>query len=111
MPYKEKVSFKLYYTINEVSAMFDVNPSLLRFWEREFEALRPQKNKRGNRIYTEADLQLLKQIHELVKNKGYTLQGAKKKLSTNGPQVQNNAELVARLTEVRSLLVELRDAI
>ena len=80
MPYKEKETFKLYYSIGEVSEILNVNPSLLRFWEKEFDVIKPSKNKKGNRIYKANDLKNLKLIHYLVKERGFTLEGAKKKL-------------------------------
>ena len=80
MPYKEKPIEKLYYSIGEVADMFRVNVSLLRFWEKEFDILKPKKNKKGNRMFTTKDLDNLKIIYHLVKERGYTLEGAKKKL-------------------------------
>jgi DNA-binding transcriptional MerR regulator len=71
---------KLYFSIGEVAEMFDVNTSLIRFWEKEFPQLQPRKNNRGNRVYTKKDLELFKKIHELVKECGYTLEGAKNAL-------------------------------
>jgi DNA-binding transcriptional MerR regulator len=67
MPYKEKETVKLYYSIGEVAEILDVNASLLRFWEKEFDVLKPQKNSKGNRIYTQKDLKNLRLIHYLVK--------------------------------------------
>lgn len=80
MPYKEKEDDKLYYSIGEVAKMLDVNTSLIRFWEKEFDILKPHKNKKGNRLFTLKDLDNIKKIYELVKVKGLTLQGAKKAL-------------------------------
>lgn len=82
MPYKEKEANKLYYSIGEVAKMLDVNTSLIRFWEKEFDLLKPHKNKKGNRLFTIKDLDNIKKIFELVKGKGLTLQGAKKALRT-----------------------------
>ena len=82
MPYKEKEADKLYYSIGEVAKMLDVNTSLIRFWEKEFDLLKPHKNKKGNRLFTIKDLDNIKKIFELVKGKGLTLQGAKKALRT-----------------------------
>src|SRR3546814_10756813 len=75
MPYKEREINKLYYSIGEVARIFDVNASLIRFWEKEFEILQPRKNKKGNRLFTQEDLENMKIIYHLVKEKGYTLQG------------------------------------
>ena len=74
---------KRYYKIGEVAKAFNVNTSLIRFWENEFEVLKPKKNKKGNRLFTPEDLENLKMIYFLVKEKGFTLDGAKKKLKTN----------------------------
>ena len=71
---------KIYYTIGEVAELFEVNQSLIRFWEKEFDILKPQKNKKGNRLFTKNDLDNLRLIYHLVKERGYTLQGAKEKL-------------------------------
>jgi len=71
---------KLYYPIGEVARMFNVNTSLIRFWEKEFEVLKPHKNKKGNRMFTQRDMRYLHMIYQLVKVKGYTLQGAKEAL-------------------------------
>ena len=78
MPYKEKPIEKLYYSIGEVADIFEVNVSLLRFWEKEFNILKPKKNKKGNRMFTTKDLDNLKIIYHLVKERGYTLEGAKR---------------------------------
>ena len=71
---------KLYYTIGEVSKAFKVNASLVRFWEKEFEILKPKKNKKGTRRYSAIDINNFQTIHHLVKEKGYTLEGAKEQL-------------------------------
>ena len=80
MPYKEKEIEKLYYTIGEVAQMFNVNTSHIRFWSKEFDVIRPATNKKGNRLYTQADIENFKKIYHLVKEKGYTLKGAKSEL-------------------------------
>ena len=109
MPYKDKPIEKLYYSIGEVAEMFEVNVSLLRFWEKEFEILKPKKNKKGNRMFTVTDLDNLKIIYHLVKERGFTLGGAKKKLKDNKSDTINNIEIVNRLKDIRQFLVELRD--
>ncbi|MBW7847752.1 MAG: MerR family transcriptional regulator [Bacteroidales bacterium] len=76
----KKKTEKLYYPIGEVARMFNVNTSLIRFWEKEFEVLKPHKNKKGNRMFTQRDMRYLHMIYQLVKVKGYTLQGAKEAL-------------------------------
>lgn len=110
-PYKEKTITKLYHTIGEVAAMFDVNTSLIRFWEKEFEIIEPKKNKKGNRLFTQKDVENLKVIYHLVKERGFTLAGAKKKLSENRTDVAQNSEVVEKLREIRGFLVELRDSL
>ena len=109
MPYKDKPIEKLYYSIGEVADMFAVNVSLLRFWEKEFDILKPKKNKKGNRMFTAKDLDHLKIIYHLVKERGFTLDGAKKKLKENKEDTINNIEIVNRLKDIRQFLVELRE--
>lgn len=89
--------------------MFDVNTSLIRFWENEFDILKPKKNKKGNRLFTQKDVDNLKVIYHLVKERGFTLDGAKKKLRENKEDTIQNEEIVERLKTIRGFLVELRD--
>lgn len=100
---------KLYYSISEVSEMFEINPSTLRFWEKEFEVLKPHKNKKGNRLFTQKDLANIASIVELVRHKGYTIQGAREQLRHNGANAERRAEVLARLKQVRAKLLALRD--
>ncbi len=109
MPYKDTDTVKLYYTIGEVSKMFNVNASLIRFWEKEFEVLQPKKNKKGNRLFTAADVENLRIIYHLVKERGFTLQGAKAKLKDNKTDVVENTEVFDSLTKIKSFLVELKE--
>lgn len=109
MPYKEKDFTKLYYTIGEVAKVFNVNASLIRFWEKEFDVLKPKKNSRGNRIFTAEDIDNLRLIYHLVKERGYTLQGAKDKLKNNKEDVKTSSELVNSLQKIRDFLVELKE--
>src|ERR1041384_715073 len=83
MPYKEKEIEKLYYTIGEVAKMFDVNTSHIRFWSKEFDVIKPATNKKGNRLFTQSDIDNFKKIYHLVKEKGFTLKGAKVELRDN----------------------------
>ena len=99
----------MYYSIGEVADIFDVNISLLRFWEKEFDILKPKKNKKGNRLFTAKDIDNLKIIYHLVKERGYTLEGAKKKLKENKEDTINNVEIVNHLKEIRQFLVELKN--
>ena len=89
--------------------MFDVNTSLVRFWEKEFDILKPKKNAKGNRLFTQKDVDNLKVIYHLVKERGFTLDGAKKKLRENKGDTIQNEEIVERLKDIRGFLVELRD--
>jgi len=82
MPYKEKEIEKLYFTIGEVARMFDVNTSHIRFWSKQFDVIKPATNKKGNRLYTQSDIDNIKKIYHLVKEKGFTLKGAKVELKT-----------------------------
>lgn len=109
MPYKEKKVEKLYYSIGEVAEMFDVNTSLIRFWEKNFEVIKPKKNKKGNRFFTKDDIENFHLIYFLVKEQGMTLKGAQKKLSDNKEDTVNNFEVVNTLKEIKSLLLEIKD--
>jgi DNA-binding transcriptional MerR regulator len=111
MPYKEKKIEKLYYSIGEVSRMLDVPVSTVRFWENEFDILRPMKNKKGNRMFTAADVRNLTIIHRLTKEEGMTLAGVKKKLDGNWEEADRIFEINESLQRIRSLLLELRDNI
>ncbi|MFT7614618.1 MAG: DNA-binding transcriptional MerR regulator [Parvicellaceae bacterium] len=109
MPYKEKEITKLYYTMGDVSSMLDVNHSLIRFWEQEFDILKPKKNKKGNRLFTPKDVENLKLIYHLVKERGYTLEGARKKLKSNPDELDHNMEIVDKLKGIKSYLMELKE--
>lgn len=102
---------KLYYSMGEVAEMFDVNPSLLRHWETQFPRLRPHRNRKGNRLYTKQDVELLKRIYHLVKEQGMTLDGARRALRqrASSPVADRDAELLERLQRVRALLEEVRE--
>ena len=100
---------KVYYTIGEVAELFGVNPSLIRYWEKEFDILKPTKNKKGNRLFTKEDLDVLRIIYHLVKERGFTLQGAREKLKNNREEVEKTSEVVDTLREIRSFLLEIKD--
>src|SRR5437763_14110605 len=89
MPYKEKEIEKLYYSIGEVARMFEVNTSHIRFWSKEFDVIKPATNKKGNRLFTKADVENLKKIYYLVKEKGFTLKGAKIELKEERKRVKD----------------------
>ena len=102
---------KLFYSIGEVAEMFDVNASLIRHWESQFSMLRPKRNKKGNRLFSPEDVENLKMIYHLVKERGMTLEGAKKALrkAPSESGVDRDAELMERLQRIRALLVEVRE--
>lgn len=111
MPYRDTKIEKLYYSIGEVAAMFSVNTSLIRYWEKEFDVIKPKKNKKGNRFFTKADIDNFHMIYHLVKERGMTLSGAKLKLKENKEDTQNNFEVVSRLKEIKDLLIEMKELI
>ena len=99
---------KIYYSIGEVAEFFEVNPSLIRFWEKEFDILQPHKNKKGNRLFTKEDLNHLRIIYHLVRERGYTLQGAREKLKNNREEVSKQVEIVDSLNRIKEFLEELK---
>ena len=101
---------KMYFTIGEVSEMLNEAPSLIRFWEKEFTALKPDKTDKGTRKYTTKDIQLLKLIHYLVKQKGYTLQGAAEYIKQQS-DIETTSQIIDKLTKVRSFLVEIKSGL
>lgn len=107
----QKIANKLYYSIGEVAEMFDVNTSLIRFWEKEFSIIKPSKNKKGNRLFTQKDIANFKRIFQLVKVEGYTLDGAKQKLKKNDePTVnQETPSVILVLEELKRRLVLLQN--
>jgi DNA-binding transcriptional MerR regulator len=107
MPYKEAKVEKLYYSIGEVAKMFDVNTSLIRFWEKEFDIIKPKKNKKGNRLFTKKDIDNFHIIYHLVKEKGMTLKGAKKKMKENKEDTEHNFEIIRSLEQIKEMLTDL----
>ncbi len=108
MPYKDKPIEKIYYSISEVAEMLGVSASLLRFWEKEFDILQPKKNKKGDRFFTVKDIDNLKIIYHLVKERGYTLKGARQKLKENKEDVVNTVSMIDSLKKVRGFLESLK---
>ena len=100
---------KRYYKIGEVAKAFSVNTSLIRFWENEFTVLKPKKNKKGNRLFTQEDLKNLQLIYFLVKEKGFTLEGAKKKLKENPDKIVSNHKIILRLEEIKNELIQIKN--
>ena len=116
MPYKETDIVKLYYSIGEVAEMFDVNTSLIRFWEKEFDIIKPKKNKKGNRLFTVEDIDNFKVIYNLAKEQGLTLEGAKKYLKENRKELKHElkteknqfSEIENKLRGIKSKLLDLQ---
>ncbi|MCK9269080.1 MAG: MerR family transcriptional regulator [Bacteroidales bacterium] len=102
-------SEKMFYTIGEVADMLHVSTSLVRYWEKEFDILKPKKNAKGNRLFRPNDVENLKTIYHLVKERGFTLQGARNKLSQNKEDVIQQAAVVDSLKKIRSFLVDLKN--
>ncbi len=100
---------KRYYKIGEVAKAFAVNTSLIRFWEKEFEIIKPKKNAKGNRLFTSDDISNFKLIYNLVKERGYTLEGAKQKLKKNPERTINNHEIISRLEAVKATLQKIKN--
>jgi DNA-binding transcriptional MerR regulator len=109
MAYKEKEIEKLYYSIGEVAEIFNVAPSLIRFWESEFDLIKPKKNRKGNRQFTKEDIDNVRTIYHLVKEKGFTLQGAKEMLRNDSQAVKDKMDMIDSLRSVKNFLVELRE--
>jgi len=109
MPYKEHDITKRYYTMGEVTEMFSVNASQIRFYEKEFDILQPKKNKKGNRLFTPEDVENLKIIFHLVKDKGYTLQGAREHLKNNKSEVKENQKVIDSLERLKNFLLEVKE--
>jgi DNA-binding transcriptional MerR regulator len=111
MPYKDREISKLYYSMGEVTKMFDVNASQIRYYEREFDIIKPKKNKKGNRLFTAEDIENLKIIFSLVKDKGYTLQGARDFLKTNKNEARENQRVLNSLERLKTFLIEVRESL
>ncbi|MDX5327147.1 MAG: MerR family transcriptional regulator [Bacteroidota bacterium] len=99
---------KLYFSIGEVAKAFDVNTSLIRYWENEFDILQPKKNKKGNRLFSRKDVENIGVIYHLVKERGFTLDGAKKKLKENREDTAKIAETVSRLQQIKNELLNIK---
>ena len=111
MAYKEREIEKLYYPIGEVADMFNVNTSQIRFYEKEFDILQPKKNAKGNRLFRIEDIETLKIIFNLIKDKGFTLQGAKDFLKKNKNEAVEQQKVIDSLEKIKSFMLELRDQI
>lgn len=102
---------KLLYSMGEVTEMFDVNASLIRYWESKFDCIKPHKNKKGNRMFTPSDVENLKLIYHLVKEKGMTLEGANKTMKRRGGSVKRDVSILERLQNIRAMLIEVRESL
>ena len=100
---------KRYYGIGEVAKAFGVNTSLIRFWEKEFDALKPKKNAKGNRKFTPEDINNLKIIYYLVKERGLTLEGAKTRLREEKKKTLNSFEIISKLEDIKSQLIKIKN--
>jgi len=100
---------KRYYAIGEVAKAFGVKTSLIRFWEKEFDVLKPKKNAKGNRKFTPEDIKNLKFIYHLVKERGFTLEGAKTHLKEEKKQALNNFEIISKLEDVKNQLIKIKE--
>ncbi|MFK8045980.1 MAG: MerR family transcriptional regulator [Crocinitomicaceae bacterium] len=108
MQIEAKELTKLYYSIGEVASMFDVNSSLIRFWEKEFSIIKPKKNKKGNRMFTASDIENFEKIFQLVKVQGFTLEGAKKELSRKADVPVVILNVMEKLEKIKLQLVALK---
>ncbi len=111
MPYKEPKLEKIYFSIGEVAGMFSVNTSLIRFWEKEFDIIKPHKNKKGNRLFTQKDVDNFRIIYHLVKEEGLTLDGARRRLKSSRSDEEINLEIVKSLSNIKSMLLEVKAAL
>lgn len=105
---EEKQPEKVYYTIGEVAAMFDLNVSNVRYWENEFDILMPKKNAKGDRFFTKKDVENIRIIKELIKERGYTIEGAKIKLRENRDELQERMKIVNSLENIKSFLTQMK---
>ncbi|MCD7931685.1 MAG: MerR family transcriptional regulator [Tannerellaceae bacterium] len=110
MGLKKNTNQKLYYSISEVAQMFNVNESTLRFWEKEFDNISPRKTAKGTRFYKQEDIEAVRLIYYLVKEKGMTLAGARKRLKDNKETTIKQADIVNRLKQIKEELIDLREA-
>lgn len=112
MPYIEKDIEKKYFNIGEVAKLLNVNPSLIRFWEEKFDLINPKKNKKGKRKYTNKDIDIIKNIYSLVKKKGFTLNGANKKIKREAKSKPDQKhEILNSLNKIKKSMKNLRDVI
>jgi len=102
-------SSKLYHSISEVAAMFGVNASLIRFWEKEFDIIKPRKNAKGNRLFTQQDIDNIALIHYYVKERRMTLEGARQKIKQNRDDAEHNFQIIQSLKKIKAMLLEIKE--
>jgi DNA-binding transcriptional MerR regulator len=100
---------KRYYSIGELARAFDVNASLIRFWDKEFDILKPKKNAKGNRMFTPEDVKNLKLIYHLVKERGFTLDGAKTHLKGSQKKTLDTFEIINKLESIKNQLIQIKN--
>jgi DNA-binding transcriptional MerR regulator len=100
---------KRYFSIGEVATAFDVNASLIRFWDKEFDILKPKKNAKGNRMFTQEDVKNLQLIYHLVKERGFTLEGAKTHLKENQKKTMDKFEIISKLEGIKAELMNIKN--
>ncbi|HWB27039.1 MAG TPA: MerR family transcriptional regulator [Chitinophagaceae bacterium] len=108
VPGDEELFQKLYYPISQVAKWFNVNTSLLRFWENEFDILKPRKNRKGDRMFRPEDIKNLQVIYYLLRQRKFSIEGAKKYIKQNKSRAEVNIQLIQSLTKFRSFLLELK---
>ena len=102
---------KRYFSIGEVAKAFNVNASLIRFWDKEFDILKPKKNAKGNRMFTQEDVRNLQLIYHLVKERGFTLDGARTHLKEGTKKTLDKFEIISRLEGIKAQLVNMKNAL
>lgn len=108
IPDDELLYKKQYYSMSEVARMFRINNSLLRYWENEFDIIKPKKNKKGDRYFRPADIKNLHLIHHLLRQRKYTMEGAKEFIKNNPDKADKKFEIIKSLQKIRAFLLEIR---
>lgn len=111
MPKLKDYIEKLYYSISEVADIIEETQPTIRFWEDKFSVLKPKKNRKGNRMFVKADIETLKLIKYLLRDRGYTIKGANEKIKRERKKVVSEVEVVRKLKKLRGMLVEMRDGL
>jgi DNA-binding transcriptional MerR regulator len=111
VPSAEELAKKLYYPIGEVAVWFNVNTSLIRYWEKEFKQLQPRKTRKGDRLFRAQDVEFLKQIYYLLREKKYSIDGAKTYLKNNKKKAEKDLAILNSLKNIKSFLVSLKESL